>query len=264
MMNAVHVGGDRVLCVNALGMLMYVDGRDISLAPHILAGAVWETHMTNLFKRVLEPGMTFVDVGANFGWFTLVAAAQVGAQGKVIAVEANPETHDLLTTNVEINGFADRVTTWNKAAWHERANLDFHVMRKHKGSASLRSEVEASAHAFHDDTETIRVDAMCLDDMIGDDVSVDLVKIDAEGAEPNVWRGMRRTIERNKDLCVSVEFAACWYPNGGAEKFLDDIEASGFKIRKIGPNSQLLAPSRDDLLRIPHNDLMIVPQHMNV
>ena len=71
MMNAIHVGDHRVMCVNALDMIMYVDGRDISLAPHILRGAVWEEHMTNLVRKVLDPGMTFVDVGANFGWFWL-------------------------------------------------------------------------------------------------------------------------------------------------------------------------------------------------
>ncbi len=262
-MNAVYVGENRVLCVNAFGMPMYVDGRDISLAPHIMSGSVWEPHMTNLVQRLLSPGMTFVDVGANFGWFTLVAAAKVGPRGKVIAVEANPETYDLLATNVEINGVADYVATWKRAAWHERAVLDFHVMKKHKGSASLRPEVEDSARAFNDETETIRVEALCLDDMIDADTPVHLVKIDAEGAEPNVLRGMRKTIERNKELCITVEFAACWYPDGGAKRFLDEIEEFGFKIRKIGPNSQLLVQSHDELMRITHNDLMLVPADMD-
>lgn len=263
-MQAIYVGENRVMCVNAFNRPMYVDGRDISLAPHIMRGAIWEPHMTNVVARLLSPGMTFVDVGANFGWFTLVAADRVGESGKVVAVEANPETHDLLTTNVEINGYADRVTCWRKAAWHEPAELDFHVMRKHKGSASLRDEVQASARAFHDETETIRVEAMRLDDMIGEDVPVHLVKIDAEGAEPNVLRGMRRTIERNRDLCISIEFAACWYPNGGAEQLLAEIEAFGFKIRKIGANSQLLDVAHDELLRTPHNDLLLIPRDFDI
>jgi len=262
-MMPVYVGDHRVFCVNAFGMPMYVDSRDISLAPHIMRGSVWEDHMTNLIKRLLEPGMTFVDVGANFGWFTLVAAKEVGGQGKVIAVEANPETCDLLTSNVEINGYADRVVSWQKAAWHENASLEFHVMRKHKGSASVRSEVRDSARAFHDETETIRVDAMRLDDMVGDQM-VHMVKIDAEGAEPNVMRGMRGIIERNKDLCVSVEFASCWYPDGGAQRFLDEIEEYGFKIRKILANGQLLAASHRDLILFPHNDLLLVPGDMDI
>jgi FkbM family methyltransferase len=264
MMNAVYVGDNRVMCVNAFGQPMYVDGRDVSLAPHIMRGAIWEEHMTHLISKVLDPGMTFVDVGANFGWFSLVAAGKVGARGKVIAVEANPETYDLLATNLEINGFGDRATSWQKAAWHERAELDFHVMRKHKGSASLRSEVRESARAFHDETETIRVEALCLDDMIGDDTPVHLVKIDAEGAEPNVLRGMRKTIERNKDLCVSIEFAACWYPNGGAKAFLEEIEGYGFKIRRIGPNSQLIAATHQALISMSHNDLLLVPADLDI
>jgi FkbM family methyltransferase len=263
-MNAVYVGDNRVMCVNALGMTMIVDGRDISLAPHIIRGSMWEDHMTALFSRLLEPGMTFVDVGANFGWFTLLAASKVGSEGKVFAIEANPETFDLLTSNVELNGFSGRVTSLRKAAWHERAELDFHVMRKHKGSASLRGEVRASARAFHDDTETLRVEAMTVDDMIGDDTFAHIVKVDAEGAEPNVLRGMQRLIGRNKDLCVSVEFAASWYPDGGAKRFLEEIEDYGFQIRRILPNGQLINMAHHDLMNEPHNDLLLIPGDMDI
>lgn len=263
-MDAVYVGDHRVMCVNALGMMMVVDGRDISLAPHIIRGSIWEEHMTTLVTKVLHPGMTFVDVGANFGWFSLAAAGQVGAEGRVIAVEANPDTYDLLATNVEINGFADRVTTWQKAAWHEAAELDFHVMRKHKGTCSVRSDVAEWTCAMHDDADTIRVAAMRLDDMIDENTPVHLVKIDAEGAEPNVLRGMRRIMEQNPELCVSVEFAPAWHPNGAAECFLEEIESYGFKIRKIGANCQLLALSHDELMRIPHNDLLLVPGGMEI
>jgi FkbM family methyltransferase len=262
-MNAVYCGENRVMCVNAYDMVMYVDARDISLAPHIVRGAIWEPHMSAVIKAVLDPGMTFVDVGANFGWFSLLAANRVGAQGRLVAVEANPETFEILTANLEINGFSGISQTWKNAAWHEKASLDFHVMRKHKGSASLRSEVQESARAFHDDTETIRVEALPLDDMLGDG-PVHMVKIDAEGAEPNVLRGMTKTIERNKDLCVSIEFASCWYPNGGAERFLDEIEHYGFKIRRIGNNGQLLAMSREELIATPHNDLLLVPQDLEI
>ena len=257
-MNGVYLGGDRVLCESAHGMTMVVDGRDISLAPHIIRGAMWEAHMTNLITKVLDPGMTFVDVGANFGWFTLAAARQVGPAGRVIAVEANPDTFDMLATNVEINGFADRVTTWPKAAWHEAAVLDFHVMRKHKGTSSLRSDVAAWTCALHDDAERIQVEALCLDDMIGER-PVHMIKLDVEGAEPQVLRGMRRTMERNRDLCVSIEFAPAWYPDGGAERLLAEIEGYGFQIRKIGPESQLLALSHEQLMSVPHNDLLLVP-----
>lgn len=119
------------------------------------------------------------------------------------------------------------------------------------------------AEAFHDETETLRIEAMTLDEMIGDQ-PVHLVKIDAEGAEPNVLRGLRRTIERNPELCVTIEFAASWYPHGGARRFLGEIEERGFKIRKIGHDSQLLVLTHDELERIAHNDLMLVPSDFEV
>ena len=264
MMNAVYAGDHRVLCVNALGMMMVVDGRDISLAPHIIRGSIWEEHMTNLVTTVLHPGMTFIDVGANVGWFSLAASRLVGPEGKVIAVEANPDTYDLLRTNLEINGFSDRATAWRKAAWHEDAELEFHVMRKHKGGCSVRRDAVARAVDLHDDAETIRVEAMRLDDMVGDELPVHLVKIDAEGAEPSVLRGMRRIMAQNKELCITVEFAPAWFPDDAGGPFLDEIEGYGFKIRKLDPNAQLLALNHDELMRIPHNDLLLVPADMDI
>ena len=220
--------------------------------------------MTAVVSKVLDPGSTFVDVGANFGWFTLVAANRVGPQGRVFAVEANPETYDLLCSNVEINGFADRVTTLRQAAWHETAELDFHVLRKHKGSASLRDEVRQSAIACDDDSQTIRVPARRLDDLIPADTPVHMVKIDAEGAEPYVLRGMQGIMRRNRDLCITVEFAPSWYPDGGAARFLDELEGYGFTIRRIGAGGALAARSHAELLATPHSDLVLIPNHLVV
>ena len=69
---------------------------------------------------------------------------------------------------------------------------------------------------------------------------------------------------RSPDLCISLEFTPEWYPGGGAKRFLEEIEGYGFKIRRIGANAQLLAPSHDELVRTPHNDLLLVPGDLEI
>src|SRR5690606_15185214 len=69
----------------------------------------YEPHVTAEVRRLLQPGMTFVDVGANIGYFALLAASLVGAQGKVIAFEPNLENCELLRRSIAANGFDDFV-----------------------------------------------------------------------------------------------------------------------------------------------------------
>jgi hypothetical protein len=81
------------------------------------------------------------------------------------------------------------------------------------------------------------VDAASVDDLTASWPRVDLVKIDAEGAEPLIWRGMRRTIERNPELVVVLEFVASRYEE--ARGFLDAIEADGFPLRYVAHDSSI-------------------------
>src|SRR5271165_2925357 len=68
--------GDHLALAQVLDRFkMYVDTRDIGIAPHLLMGGHWEMWITKLFCDLLQPGMTVVDVGANFGYYTLLAAA---------------------------------------------------------------------------------------------------------------------------------------------------------------------------------------------
>ena len=87
----------------------------------------YEPQETALLARLLGPGMTAVDVGANWGYFTLVAAHLVGPTGRVVSVEADPRAHDTLSWNVTSNGLtsvrvvaaaaADQVGTLSFAAY---------------------------------------------------------------------------------------------------------------------------------------------------
>ena len=86
---------------------MFVDLRDSAVATHLFVSKTWEPEETKLVSRLLEEGDVFVDVGANLGYFTLIASDAVGKTGRVFAFEPEPNNFSLLQKNVEVNKCAN-------------------------------------------------------------------------------------------------------------------------------------------------------------
>ena len=87
------------------GFRIHVDPTDFAVGHTIARTAIYEPEVSSVVRRVLRPGQTFVDIGANIGWFSLLAASLVGPAGKVVAVEPNPWNVALLGQSVKENGF---------------------------------------------------------------------------------------------------------------------------------------------------------------
>src|SRR5262249_32601140 len=154
------------------------------------------------FMRSIKPGMTVIDVGANFGYYTILFGAAVGAAGRVIAVEPVPSTVALLKDSIELNGFAARTELIVGAAG-ATASSQAHILfppREPKNSAVIAAATNGS----------IIVPSFTLDQLLHDLDRVDLVKIDVEGSEVNVIEGMRETIARHRPS-ILLEFNAARY-----------------------------------------------------
>jgi FkbM family methyltransferase len=168
----------------------------------------------------LRVGDVVYDVGANIGFFTLIAARLVGASGCVYAFEPVPQVAEMLRANVELNGF-DNVVVIEKAA-HSR-----------NGAADLDlSGGTTAAHVVHGDSGegTLRVETQRLDDLVAARAvrPPALVKIDVEGAERDVLAGMSETVRIHHPLVICElhgsqdEFLAALADFGYAVSVLDD------------------------------------------
>lgn len=82
---------------------MYLDLRDKGFARPLYEHGVHEPRETDFLAKALQPGMTFIDIGAHVGYYTLLGAAAVGKEGKVIAFEPEPYNLEILTKNVALN-----------------------------------------------------------------------------------------------------------------------------------------------------------------
>jgi FkbM family methyltransferase len=154
---------------------------------------MFEISETRLVQALLRPGMTFVDVGANIGYYTLLAARAVGAQGRVHAFEPNAAVRQRLETNVALNQLGN-IQVHGQAVARASGEVRFY--------ASALPENDGISSIFPGDgraSEGAVVPAVSLDDFEGRLTSgggrpIDLLKIDVEGAEIEVFEGGRRVL----------------------------------------------------------------------
>jgi FkbM family methyltransferase len=209
----------------APGTRMFVDPHDGGVGYQVVIGRGFEPLTAALFERELAPGMVVVDLGANVGFYTLLAAARVGAEGQVLAFEPAPENVALLARSLEANGF-EQVTLVAKACAEENGRARLFLSRTAKGLHTI-----GAAGAGWD---AIEVETLRLDDFLGDSAAeVDLLKIDIEGAELRALAGMPQLLASARRLRILTELnpGALAASGASAEAYLRPLLSYGFTIR---------------------------------
>ncbi|KQU54806.1 hypothetical protein ASG72_04115 [Bosea sp. Leaf344] len=204
--------GDGVILSRVLGShKMLLRASDRGFSRHVMFDGYWESWLTIFCARTLQPGMVAFDVGANLGYYTLLFADRVGPTGKVIAIEPNPATFDLLQETVALNGF-DRTVTLVQAAASDCSQeaLELFVPFGEPKNATVAFDGGARPAELR-----VSVPGVSIDHLTAGLERVDFLKIDVEGAEPGVLRGMMGTIARFKPTIV-LEFNAARYEDPAA------------------------------------------------
>lgn len=198
-----------VICKVLGKYLMWVDANDEGLGPHLVLQGYWEIWVTEALARHTKPNSVALDIGANVGYYTMLMADAVGENGKVYAFEPNNRLAKMVRKSANINGFRTRVEVSNAAmSDRESAAAELAIPKSDPKNAGLITP-EHTRQSFEDQHEEIdfvtcaqtSVDALGLS-------NVSMVKIDVEGAEYSVWRGMQETIRRSPDLMIAMEVNA--------------------------------------------------------
>jgi FkbM family methyltransferase len=165
----------------------------------VIAGRGHDANVEAALRARLRPGATFLDVGANIGIFTALGARLVGSEGRVIAVEPVPRNAALIERMRRGNAFANvRVV---RAAASDRAGTV--ALRTASATSNATTPEAAGVRLRQADAATVEVPAIVLDEALGDLDRLDVVKIDVEGMEPRVLRGLRRTLERFRPALIT-------------------------------------------------------------
>lgn len=203
---------------DAGGYRFACDLRD-TIAREVFFTGAYGPQESALLRAILSPGATFVDAGANWGFFTLLAAHRVGAGGRVVALEPDPRLFRLLRENVSANSLG-RVWPLEVAVADREGSFTLAGHDPDGGNWGL-SSIVAEAGPAH-----FRVRGVRLDDVLderGID-RVDLLKMDVEGAEEMALRGMADGLMEGRWRRVLLEL----HPSlaGRGDTLLRDVAAT--------------------------------------
>jgi FkbM family methyltransferase len=241
------------------GFRIHVDPTDYAVGHTVARTGCYEPDVSAALRDVLGEGATFVDIGANIGWFSLLGASLVGAAGKVVAIEPNPRNVALLRQSARDNGF-DNIEVL-AVALSERPGA---VALETDGSNGRIIPVDGPPR--EPVAAEFVVASYPLDDLLASAGTgpVHVIKMDVEGAEPLVLRGATATMTSSRPVLISEFFplALDSSPWGSAPGYLGELRALGYRLSVIGHEadhadaeimSLATAPGRDhvDLLARP-------------
>ncbi|MDP6978475.1 MAG: FkbM family methyltransferase [Myxococcota bacterium] len=225
---------------------LFLNPADGMITPWLLGKKVWEETETHWLANSIRPGDTVADIGANIGYYSVVAGRLVGEKGRVVAFEPDPIAASFIRRNVELNGLSN-VTVEQKAVSNEPGSIRLFLSEENKGDHRIY-QPEGEARPFVD------VEAVTLDDYFAGTDPPSVVKVDTQGAELAIFRGMAGTVKDADDFVITVEYSPHHLAGfgGTGKQLLDEIDAFELEMFDLGGGGPGLQPlgrtSREALL----------------
>jgi FkbM family methyltransferase len=215
-------------------------GNDNSLCLYVCGS--FEPNEFSFLHGFLKPGMVFVDVGANDGYYTLFAARRVGSRGKVVAVEPSTRERINLRRNLKRNRI-DNVHVVAAALGATRGDADLRLAQgAHSGHNTL-------GKFAHDDVKAAQLERVTVDtlDQVASELKldrIDFIKIDVEGAEASVVMGARSVLAKMRPvMLLEINDGALRAQGVGADDLLTMLRhGHGYEILVFSAATGLVEP----------------------
>lgn len=212
------------------GARLAVDTQDL-IQRYVYLFGVWEPHMTRWLRGRLRPGDAFVDVGANIGYYSLLASRLVGERGRVVAVEASPAFHGRLLDHVRLNG-CPNVRAVNAGVSDSARTLTFVLASSHNLGSNSIVPYDGSAES------SFEIEARSLPDLLEPEeiARARVIKIDVEGAEGSVVRGLEPILDQLRpDAEITVEVTPDRMAKLGdsADELIETMRRHGFHVYRL-------------------------------
>jgi len=232
----IYAGADRALVRLASGEHICVDTNSLDAIDYLL-GWDMEANVLPLFRSFLQPKSVVLDIGANFGLYTATSASRIRDHGRLYSFEANPHTFDLLRRALYANRLAHRpnIIAVNALVGESTGRGTLHYLPEFLGGATM-----TDIGQWGEAKRSVELDMITIDEFLPVGLAVDLVKIDVEGHEPFVVRGMQKTIRRSPNIRIFIEFVEAFLSQTvSADQFTAEIEELGLRMCRVLPRSGL-------------------------
>jgi FkbM family methyltransferase len=243
--------------INIKGARISLNKSDAIVSGNLAMGC-YETFNLDLFEAQLKPGMCVFDVGANIGLYSAIAAMKVGNRGCVVAVEPDKVNCSFIKKTSLANAF-EHVVIHQKAAGDKCGLANLYICDTNKAD-----------HRVYDNSNkrsNIQIEMITLD-VVFEQLKlkqVDVMKIDTQGFEQSVFKGMKKIVEVSPEIKIFMEFWPWGIIQAGGSPlgFLNEIKKEGFLISEIDPDTKQikevlnLASIAEKTLERQHIDLFL-------
>ncbi len=187
----------------------------------------YEPFGTRLFTASLKLGMTVIDCGANIGIYTALASGSVGSTGKVYAFEPEPRNFSCLEEMIRLNQLGN-VQPEHVALSDRNEETNLYLADMNMGDHRLTPTEDAR--------QSVRIETRTLDSYWSGEIpAIDILKLDVQGAEGLVLRGMSETIAKSPKLKIFMEFWPYGLNRSGTnpKALLESLLKQGFSIQRV-------------------------------
>ena len=188
----------------------------------------WEPSESQYFTSRLRAGNVVLDIGANVGWFSLLAAKCIGEDGTVHAFEPQPQTAAMLRRTIADNDLQRQVSVWEFALSDRAGEITLQWERNtdNPGHTFMASDATLARTDF----ESAKTKAIVLDDLLPE-LAPDLIKIDVEGAEPRALEGAKEAIKRRRPPILSELYPEQLHAvsSVSASQYIQQLETLGYR-----------------------------------
>jgi FkbM family methyltransferase len=231
LMRRLRASGRPFRTVSVMGHALLLDVTDGSVSMRYFHDQPYEPHLTALIADTMRDGSVFIDVGANTGFFTMLAGRCAFPRGRVLAFEPHPAARAQMVRALALNGLGEVVTVSDAALSDQPAP----AARLFTTTDSVLSTLDPALAPLGDEYSfltSVEVPVSTLDNWLDTagpewmNRAIDLIKIDVEGVEERVLRGMTRTLDRNPSLQLVCETHA----GSPADRLL---QSAGFSVQPL-------------------------------
>jgi FkbM family methyltransferase len=247
------------LLVTVDGLELEVSGHDQVVGLNMLLKGTWEPFGVKVFADRIRSGMHVADIGAHVGLYALTAARLVGPTGRVLAVEPDPDTARLLRANIARNGLTERVIVAECAVTDHAGDS---VLYRHPTNTGAHTLLEQNLMTEAQDSLAVKVDT--LDHLVESTglQTLDVIKMDTQGAEAQVIAGGSQTLDHLPFIllefwsdgmeAMGADPAAFLNALASRSYVFDLIEHEGRRLRRISSEELLAMPDWVDVAASPN------------
>ena len=205
------------------GSKMYLDLGDRGISRDLMRDKKREITSSEEVKKILKQNDIVLEVGANIGYYALMESKIVGKNGKIYACEPVEKNYDILNKNIKINNY-ENIETYKIALGAKNG--------KEKINISECSNLHSMSESFISD-ETTEVDVLTVDTFLKDKMTPTLIRMDVEGYEWEIVKGMEKTLMDKNLKNLYIEIHPSLMKHDDVMELLKTLKKRGFKISKM-------------------------------